>query len=91
VAWRKAMEDELHEVEKNQTWTLTELPTGWRTIGIKWVFKVKRGAHCTLVFHKVRLIVKGYMQRQGIDYEEVLVACMEVVRLLLALAAREGW
>jgi hypothetical protein len=85
------MEDELHEVEKNQTWTLTELPTGWCTIGIKWVFKVKRDAHGTVVCHKVRLIVKGYMQRQGVDYEEVLVACMEVVRLLLALAAREGW
>jgi hypothetical protein len=36
---------------------------------------------------------KGYVQRQGNDYEEVFapVARIETVRLLLALAAHEGW
>jgi hypothetical protein len=38
-------------------------------------------------------VVKGYSQSQGIDYEEVFapVARLEVVRLLLALAAHEEW
>jgi hypothetical protein len=56
------------------------------------VFKVKKDEQGTLRCDKARLIVKGYAQQQGIDYEEVfaLVARMEVVRLLLALAASEG-
>jgi hypothetical protein len=37
--------------------------------------------------------VKGYSQRQGVDYEEVFahVAELEVVRLMLALSAHEEW
>jgi hypothetical protein len=37
--------------------------------------------------------VKGYAQRQGIDYDEVfaLVARLDSVRMLIALAAGEGW
>jgi len=57
------------------------------------VFKVKRDEHGAVVRHKAWLVVKWYAQRHGIDYDEVFapVACMEAVRLLLALAAHEGW
>jgi hypothetical protein len=51
------------------------------------VFKVKRDERGVVVRHKARLIVKGYAQRQGVNYDEVFtpVARMEAVRLLLAL------
>jgi hypothetical protein len=83
------MEEELQAIEENRTWTLTELPAGRHAIGLKWVFKVKKDKHGAVVRHKARLVVKGYAQRHGIDYDEVFapVARMEVVRLLLALAA----
>ena len=37
--------------------------------------------------------MKGYAQRQGIDYDEVFahVARLDMVRLLIALTAHEGW
>ena len=43
--------------------------------------------------YKARLVAKGYVQKFGIDYEEVfaLVARMETIQVLLALAAQEGW
>jgi hypothetical protein len=87
------MEEELRAIEDNNTWTLTELPPWRRAIGLKWGFKVKRDEQGAVVRHKARLVVKGYSQRQGIDYEEVFapVARLEAVRLLLALAAHENW
>jgi hypothetical protein len=43
--------------------------------------------------HKARLVVKGYAQRHGIDYDEVFasVARLDSVRLLITLATHEGW
>ena len=57
------------------------------------MFKIKRDEHEAVVRHKAWLVIKEYAQRHGIDYDEVFapVACMEAVRLLLALAAHEGW
>jgi stage V sporulation protein SpoVS len=50
---------------------------------------VKKDERSTVVKHKAWLVARGFVQREGIDFEEVfaLVACMESVRLLLALAA----
>jgi hypothetical protein len=59
---------------------------------VKWVFKVKQDEHEAVSKHKSRLVVKGYVQRHGIDYDEVftLVAQLDSVRLLIALMAHKG-
>jgi hypothetical protein len=91
--WRKAMLEEMKSIEENSTWELVDPPRGCRPIGLKWVFKVKRDEHGAIVKYKARLIARRFVQREGIDFEEVFapVACMESVRLLLALAASNGW
>jgi hypothetical protein len=91
--WRKAMMEEMNSIKDNNTWELVDLPRGHKPIGLKWVFKVKRDEHGAIIQHKARLVAKGYVQKQGIDFEEVfaLVARIESVRLLLALAANKGW
>ena len=87
------MEDELDAIRSNGTWELAALPPGHVAIGLKWVFKVKKDPAGNIVKHKARLVAKGYVQRQGVDFDEVFapVARMETVRLLLALAAHSGW
>jgi hypothetical protein len=69
-----------------------DLPQGCCAIGLKWVFKVKHDEQGAIAEHKAKLIVKGYAQRIGIDYDEVftLVARLDMVRLLTALAAHKG-
>ena len=91
--WRQAMVDEMMSIEANGTWELVDPPPRQRPIGLKWVFKTKRDAAGNISKHKARLVAKGYVQRQGIDFDEVfaLVARLESVRLLLAHAASEGW
>jgi hypothetical protein len=59
---------------------------------VKWVFKVKRDEHRAVSKHKAHLVVKGYGQRHGIDYDEIFasVARLDLVHLLIALATHEG-
>jgi hypothetical protein len=57
------------------------------------LFELKRNEHGDVVKYKARLVVKGYAQRRGIDYDEVFapVDRLDTVRLLIALAAHKGW
>jgi hypothetical protein len=91
--WRKAMLEEMRSIEENGTWYLSELPPGRRAIGLKWVFKVKHDEQGRIVKHKARLVMKGYAQRRGLDYDEVFapVARLDSIRLLIALAAHQSW
>jgi len=60
---------------------------------MKWVYKLKRNSDGEVVKHKARLVAKGYVQKQGVDFEEVFasVARLDTIRLILALAANRGW
>lgn len=91
--WCDACDDEIASIVKNKTWELVELPQGSKAIGLKWVFKVKRNADGSINKFKARLVAKGYIQRHGIDFDEVFapVARIETVRFIIALAASKGW
>jgi hypothetical protein len=39
--WRKAMDQEITAIEKNNTWELTILPSKAKKIGVKWIYKTK--------------------------------------------------
>lgn len=87
------MDEEIQAIEKNDTWELIKLPKGHKPIGVKWVYKTKRKANGDVERHKARLVVKGYSQRHGIDYDEVFapVVRLETIRLIIALAAHNHW
>ena len=45
------------------------------------MYKVKRDEHGAIVKHKAHPIARGFVQREGIDFEEVFapVVCMEFI------------
>ena len=65
------MLEEMKAIEETETWELVDPPLGCRPIGLKWVYKVKRDELGTIVKHKAHLITRGFIQREGIDFEEV--------------------
>jgi hypothetical protein len=93
ATWRAAMQSEMDAVEKNHTWELADLPRGHSAITLKWVFKLKRDEAGVIVKHKARLVARGFVQREGINFDNTFapVARMESVQLLFVLAVQEGW
>jgi hypothetical protein len=87
------MDLEINSIEKNQTWTLTDLPAGCKKIGVKWLYKTKLNELGEVDKYKARLVAKGYSQQYGMDYTEVFapVARMDTVRMIVALAAQRNW
>ena len=87
------MAAEISTLEANQTWTLTTLPPHKKTIGCKWVYKVKYKSDGTVERYKARLVAKGFTQKEGLDYIETFspVAKLVTVKCLLAVAAVQGW
>jgi hypothetical protein len=87
------MNDELENFERNQVWELVEPPPNCKPIGTKWVRKNKEGDNGEVVRNKSRLVSQGYIQKEGIDYEEkfALVARLEAIRILLAFSVAKGF
>jgi hypothetical protein len=87
--WKRAMEEEMASLDKNEAWDLLELPTGRKPIGRKWVFKKKLNAEGKVEKYKARLVAKGYSQVEGIDFGEIfsLVAKLTSIRLMLSVDA----
>lgn len=91
--WREAMDKEMNSILKNNTWELVDLPRGQKSIGVRWIYKTKLNEKGEVDKHKARLVVKGYKQQYGINYQEVFapVIRLETIRLVLAIAAQNDW
>ncbi|GKC54621.1 ribonuclease H-like domain-containing protein [Tanacetum coccineum] len=92
-SWIEAMQDELLQFKLQKVWTLVDLPHGKRAIGTKWVYRNKKDDRGIVVRNTARLVVQGYTQEEGIDYDEVFapVARLEAIRLFLAYASFMGF
>ena len=86
--WIKAMEEELSQIENNETWELVPRPNERNVIGTKWVFRNKLNEDGQVTRNKVRLVCKGCAQVEGIDFEETFapMARMEAIGMILAYA-----
>ena len=83
------MEEEIEQIKKIKTWTLVPRLEGKNVISIKWVFRKKLDENGEVTRNKERLVCKGYVEEEGIDYGEIFtfVAILEGVRTLLAYSA----
>ncbi|KAL8116623.1 hypothetical protein AgCh_022969 [Apium graveolens] len=67
----KRMENEMEAIEKNETWTLTELPPSQKSIDLKWIFKLKWDTKGEIIKYKPRIVAKGYVKEQGVYFDEI--------------------
>jgi transposase InsO family protein len=87
--WVDAMQDEMKSLHDNHTFDLVKLPKGKRALTNRWIYRVKQEEHTSQPRYKARLVVKGFRQRKGIDFDEIFspVVKMSSIRVVLSLAA----
>ncbi|GJU14257.1 retrovirus-related pol polyprotein from transposon TNT 1-94 [Tanacetum coccineum] len=85
----EAIKSEIDSILQNHTWELVDLPPGCKPLGYKWIFKKKMKADGTIDKYKARLVIKGYRQREGLDYFDTYYPVTRItsIRMILAIAA----
>ena len=71
---------------KNDTYELIELTKRRKALKNKWVFKLKNDDE-KLLKYKARPVVKGFGQKQGINFDEIFSLVMKMcsIRVILGL------
>ncbi|GKF39856.1 retrovirus-related pol polyprotein from transposon TNT 1-94 [Tanacetum coccineum] len=90
-AWIESMQEELLQFKRLDVWVLVPVLDNKKPLTLKWLFKNKHDEENKVIRNKTRLVVRGYHQEEGIDFEEsfALVARMEAIRIFLAYAANK--
>jgi hypothetical protein len=91
--WEEAIQKELKGLDESGTWRLVKRPPDANVVDSKWVLKIKKNAAGEIDKYKARLVARGFTQIYGVDYYETYspVARLSSFRLLMAIAARNGW
>ena len=90
--WQKAIEKELADLAHQKTWNLVELPPGAHLLRGRWVYKTKIDKNGNIEKYKARWVVKGFLQKYGIDYIETFSNTVKPMayKTLFTLAAHQN-
>ena len=85
------MQEEMEAFQKNNIYELVKLPKGRKALRNKWVYKLKKDGRGDLVKYKARLVVKGFGEKKGIDFDEIFspVVKLSSIRIILGLATNQ--
>ncbi|GJV62307.1 retrovirus-related pol polyprotein from transposon TNT 1-94 [Tanacetum coccineum] len=92
-AWIESRQEELLQFKRLDVWVLVPAPDNIKPLTLKWFLKNKHDEENTIIRNKTRLVVRGYHQEEGIDFEESFapVARMEAIRIFLAYDAHKSF
>nr|GEX61940.1 retrovirus-related Pol polyprotein from transposon TNT 1-94 [Tanacetum cinerariifolium] len=88
-----SMQEELLHFKRLDVWVLVLAPDNILPLTLKWLFKNNHDEEQIVIKNKSRLVVRGYHQEEGIDFEESFapVARMEAIRIFLAYAIHKSF
>ncbi|PHT34645.1 ABC transporter C family member 5 [Capsicum baccatum] len=90
--WKEAVSSKIDSILSNHTWVLVDFPPVNKPLSSKWIFKRKMKAEGINDKYKTRLVVKGFKQKEDLDYFDTYSPVMRItpISILIALAAVYG-
>ena len=77
-----AMQEEYNAFVKNRTQTLVKLPIDKKSVGNKWVFKIKRNSNGSVSKYKARLVAKCFLQKTGFEFTKTFSPVVKPDKLI---------
>ena len=68
-------------MHENYTYDLVELPKGKRALRNKWVYKVKIGEVNSAPRYKSCIVVKGFQQKKGVNFNEIFTPVVKMTSI----------
>nr|GEY16840.1 Gag-Pol polyprotein [Tanacetum cinerariifolium] len=91
-AWIDSMQEELLQFKRLDVWVLVPVPDSISPLMLKWLLKNKHDEEQTVIRNKSYLVVRGYRQEEGIDFEESFAPNTLIVRMPnMMLAYHDQW
>ena len=89
AGWDTARLTEFAAMVKLKVWRLVTLPPGRRAIGCRWVHRTKYDSDGAVSRLKARIVVKGYSQIEGKDFNDTFAPVLKytTLRVLLSIIA----
>lgn len=85
--WRLASDEEIMSLDKNETWIVMERLKDRKVIGCRWIYKRKPGIPgVEEPRFKGRVVAKGYVQKEGMDYNEIFSPVVKHVSIHFVMA-----
>ena len=86
--WLHAMEDEMKSLYDNQIFELVKLPKGKRVLKNRWIYRLKQEESFSTPRYTTRLVVKGFSQKNGVDFEEIFLSVVKMssIQTMLGVA-----
>lgn len=93
VLWRAACEAEIKMLRSMGVWEEVPLPQGKRSVTSEWVFNRKVDTQGKVTKHKSRFVVRGFDQREGIDFQETFAPTARFASLMImfAICVKKKW
>ena len=91
--WIQAMQAEIDELGKQNTWKLVQLPPKREALRGRWVYTVKTDSNNIITKYKARYVVQGFNQTLGLDYIDTFsTTCRpETYRAIFVIALFNKW
>ena len=91
--WHSAMVEEYGALLSNNTWDLVDPPRNANIVTGKWIYRHKMKSDGSLDRYKARWVLRGFTQREGIDFDETFSPVVKpaTIRTVLSLALSSDW